>query len=71
MIKKGELYYPDKNFQKKALINNRAIYKKASANPVKFWEGLAKEIFWQKKWKKAFEHKPPYFKWFGPEGHGI
>ncbi|KKQ68279.1 MAG: Acetyl-coenzyme A synthetase [Parcubacteria group bacterium GW2011_GWC2_39_11] len=64
MIKKGELYYPDKNFQKKALINNRAIYKKASANPVKFWEGLAKEIFWQKKWKKAFEHKPPYFKWF-------
>ncbi len=26
MIKKGELYYPTKTFQKKAWINNKKIY---------------------------------------------
>ncbi len=64
LIQKNGLYYPNKDFQKKALINNKAIYKKATENPIKFWEELAREICWQKKWKKVFEHKPPYFKWF-------
>jgi acetyl-CoA synthetase len=44
---------------------NKSIYEKASQDPVKFWEDLAKEeIVWRKPWKKAFIHKPPYFKWF-------
>ncbi len=64
MIKKGNLYYPDKEFRKKALVNNRAIYKRAAKNPIKFWEDLAKDLVWFKKWNKAFVHKPPYFKWF-------
>ncbi|MCK4781301.1 acetate--CoA ligase [Candidatus Parcubacteria bacterium] len=64
MIKKGNLYYPSKDFQKKAIINNPSIYKKAERNPVKFWEDLAKELFWFKKWKKGFVHNPPYFEWF-------
>ncbi|MEK7664897.1 MAG: acetate--CoA ligase [Patescibacteria group bacterium] len=64
MIKKDDLYYPSKEFQEKALINNKAIYKKAEKNPLKFWEGLAEELKWQKKWEKVFLHKPPYFKWF-------
>jgi len=64
MIKKGNLYYPDKDFQKKALVNDKSIYKKAQKNPIKFWENLAKQLFWQKKWKRSFVHNPPYFKWF-------
>jgi len=64
MIKKGKLYYPSKDFQKKAIVNNTSIYKEAGKNPVKFWEKLAKELFWFKKWKKGFVHEPPYFKWF-------
>ncbi|MDO8436229.1 MAG: acetate--CoA ligase [bacterium] len=62
--KRGDLYYPTKEFQKKAWINNGKIYKEAEKAPIKFWEKLAKEIYWQKKWKKAFLHKPPYFEWF-------
>ena len=58
--KRGNLYYPSREFKKKAIIKDKAIYKKAAKNPIKFWEGLAKELFWQKKWKKAFVHKPPY-----------
>ncbi|MFC1663920.1 acetate--CoA ligase [Patescibacteria group bacterium] len=64
MIKKGNLYFPTKEFQKKAWIKNSSIYKKAAKDPVKFWEKLAKELFWIKPWKKAFSHNPPHFKWF-------
>ena len=64
MIKKGELYFPTKEFQKGAWLKDSKIYQKANKDPLKFWEKLAKEIFWFKKWKKAFEHSPPYFKWF-------
>jgi len=86
MLKKGDLYWPSKEFQKKAWLKDKKIYKEAEKEPVKFWEKLAKDLFWftplevskkkmdrsknpklltgLKKWKKAFEHKPPYFKWF-------
>ena len=64
MIKKGNLYFPSKEFKRSAWINNKKIYQEAEKAPVLFWEKLAKELFWFKKWKKVFEHKPPYFKWF-------
>jgi len=64
MLKKGDLYYPTKEFQKRAIISDPKIYQKALKDPIKFWEKLAKELFWFEKWKKAFEHQPPYFKWF-------
>lgn len=64
MIKKGDLYYPTKAFKGKALIKSKEIYKRAEKDPVKFWEKLAKEMHWFKKWDKAFLHEPPHFKWF-------
>jgi len=64
MIKREDLYYPTEDFKKRAWVNKEKIYKKAEKNPIKFWEKLAKELFWRKKWEKAFEHKPPYFQWF-------
>ncbi|MFC1789559.1 acetate--CoA ligase [Patescibacteria group bacterium] len=64
MIKKDNLYYPTKEFQKNAWANSDKIYKNAQKEPIKFWEKAAEEIVWKKKWKKTFEHTPPYFKWF-------
>jgi acetyl-CoA synthetase len=64
LIKKGELYFPSEKFKREAIISDEKIYEKASKDPVKFWEDLAKELFWFKSWEKAFEHEPPYFKWF-------
>ncbi len=63
-IKRGNLSFPDKEFKKRAWINNNSIYKEASKNPIKFWGKLAKELYWFKKWNKTFAHKPPYFQWF-------
>ncbi|MDP1538561.1 MAG: acetate--CoA ligase [bacterium] len=64
MQKIGELYYPTKEFKKKAWINDEKIYKEADKDPIKFWTNLAKELFWFKPWKEAFLHQPPYFQWF-------
>lgn len=64
MINKNNLYYPLKEFKKIALINDEKIYKEAEKDPVRFWESLAEKLLWQKKWQKAFEHNPPYVKWF-------
>ncbi len=64
MIKKDGLYYPTEEFKKKAWVSSPEIYKEAKKNPIKFWEKLAEELFWFKKWKKAFQHAPPFFEWF-------
>ena len=64
MIKKGNLYYPTEEFKKKAFIKDPSIYKEAENDPIKFWEKLAGELKWRKKWDKAFEKEPPYFQWF-------
>ncbi|MGB9743206.1 MAG: acetate--CoA ligase [Minisyncoccales bacterium] len=60
----GEYYYPNEDFKKRAVINDEKIYQLASADPIKFWEDLAAQLYWEKKWGKVFEHKPPYFQWF-------
>jgi len=64
MLKKNNLYFPSREFQQKAWLKDNKIYQQANKEPVKFWEKLAKKLFWFKKWKKTFEHKPPYFQWF-------
>jgi len=64
MLKKGNLYFPTKEFQKRAWLKDKKIYKEAEKDPVKFWEKLAGELFWFKPWEKGFLHKPPYFQWF-------
>jgi acetyl-CoA synthetase len=64
MIKKGNLFFPSLEIKKRANLNSKKIYKEAQKNPIRFWENLAKELFWYKKWRKGFLHKPPYFQWF-------
>ena len=64
IIKKGELFYPSKGHQREACFRDKKLYKESFRNPISFWEKLAKTIYWRKKWKKVFEHKIPYFKWF-------
>ncbi len=64
MIKKGNLYFPTKEIKNSAWVKDKKIYKQAEKNPIKFWEDLAGKLFWHKKWRKTFLHKPPYFQWF-------
>jgi len=62
--KRQGVYYPTKEFKKQAWINNKSIYKKGAWSSKRFWDKLARDLVWIKKWRRTFVHKPPYFKWF-------
>jgi acetyl-CoA synthetase len=62
--KKRNLFFPTEKIKQRAWLKDKKIYRKASKDPVKFWDDLAKELIWSKKWKKTFSHNPPFFSWF-------
>ena len=63
--KKGKMFWPSKEMKEIAWLKDSRIYKEAEKNPVKFWAKLAEQgISWDKKWKKDYEEKIPFFKWF-------
>ena len=65
VVKKGRKFWPTKEMKKIANLTDSKIYDKAAKNPVKFWEGLAREgLTWEKEWDKAYVEKLPYFEWF-------
>jgi acetyl-CoA synthetase len=65
IVKKGKGWVPSKEMKKIAWVKSASVYKEAEKNPIKFWEKLAKQgISWESGWKKAYEEKLPYFKWF-------
>jgi len=60
----NDLYYPTEEFKKQAILNDEKIYQLAAADPIKFWANLAEKLFWEKKWDRVYEQKPPYIQWF-------
>jgi acetyl-CoA synthetase len=64
LLKEKRKFPPPREFVRRANINRPSIYAQAARNPVRFWEGFAKELDWFKPWKKGLEWKAPYAKWF-------
>jgi acetyl-CoA synthetase len=64
LLREKRKFPPPKGFAKRALVNKASVYTAAAGNPVRFWEGKARELRWLKPWKKALEWKPPYARWF-------
>ena len=64
LLKEKRKFPPPKEFAKRANVSKASIYKEAARNPVKFWEGWARELYWFKPWKKVLEWKLPDAKWF-------
>ncbi len=62
------VFTPSKEFSKKARISSMAqykrLYKESIEKPATFWAREAKELVWQKPWKKVLDWKPPFAKWF-------
>lgn len=40
------------------------LYQQSIANPEAFWEKIANELYWFKKWDKVLNWKWPYARWF-------
>jgi len=66
--KESRKFPPAKDFSQKSHISSSAQYKKmralAEKNPANFWSKQAKDLHWQKPFKKVLEWKFPFAKWF-------
>jgi acetyl-CoA synthetase len=62
------VFRPAKAFAEKARIKNiaqyRRMYRESIKQPAKFWTREARELSWQKPWRKVVQWKAPFAKWF-------
>ena len=63
------VFYPSKDFSKRAHVKSMADYRKlyneSIKSPEKYWAREAKnELVWTKPWKKVLQWKEPFAKWF-------
>jgi acetyl-CoA synthetase len=62
------VFKPPRHFSRRARIKSlgqyRRMYRESMRQPAKFWAREASELVWRAKWKKVFEWKPPFAKWF-------
>jgi acetyl-CoA synthetase len=68
ILKESRQFKPGKEFSKKSHISSMPTYAKmrssAAKNPTAFWAKQAKELHWQKPFKKTLNWKFPFVKWF-------
>ncbi|HEV8378251.1 MAG TPA: acetate--CoA ligase [Tepidisphaeraceae bacterium] len=64
----NRVFAPPAHLAKRAWIKSRQqydqMYRESIDQPEKFWERIASELHWFKRWEKVLEWKPPYAKWF-------
>jgi len=56
--------FPPPNGFARAANAHKNVYTQARRDPVKFWEGMASELVWKKKWRQGLSFKAPDAKWF-------
>ena len=64
LMDENRKFKPARSFVRQANVNKQSIYTTAGKNPVKFWEKMASELVWKKKWTKGLDFKAPDAKWF-------
>jgi acetyl-CoA synthetase len=62
IFKEKRLFYPPEPFAKEALATTE-IYERAK-DPETFWEGMASELSWYRKWDRVLDWKEPHAMWF-------
>jgi acetyl-CoA synthetase len=64
LLSEKRTFAPPKAFAAKANAKSSALYAKGAKNPEAYWAEWAKQLTWDKPWKKVLEWKPPHAKWF-------
>ncbi|WP_298685856.1 acetyl-coenzyme A synthetase N-terminal domain-containing protein, partial [uncultured Methanomethylovorans sp.] len=57
-------FTPSPDFSGNANINDHDIYQKAARDLEGFWDELAHDIHWFRKWDKVLDWQPPHAQWF-------
>ena len=60
----GEIVPPASLVKRAYLQDFEGAYRESMESPERFWEGVALELEWSKRWDKVFEWNYPSFKWF-------
>jgi acetyl-CoA synthetase len=67
-LKETRVFKPAPGFAKEARIASlgqyRRMHRESIHQPEKFWAREARELTWQRPWKKVLQWKPPFAKWF-------
>ncbi len=65
LLKVKEKYEPPKDVVERAWIKDyESLYQESLKDREAFWEKIAQELHWFKKWDKVLEWNFPYAKWF-------
>ena len=65
LLEEGASFAPSQEFVGSALISDTAVWDRADADPVGFWEEQARELVWAKPWDTALDDSnPPFYDWF-------
>ena len=68
MIKESKIFYPNPEKVKKSVAGSiekfNELLKLSWDNPEKFWDDVARELWWLHPWEKTFEGSLPDFRYF-------
>ncbi len=68
VMQEDRLFPPSDEFRSKSKINSlesyQALWDKAKADPIKFWDEYAKELHWFEPYTEVLEWNEPFAKWF-------
>jgi len=64
LLSEKRSFAPPKGFAAHANAKSAALYAKGAKDPEAFWADWAKQLTWDKPWKKVLDWKPPHAKWF-------
>jgi acetyl-CoA synthetase len=64
LLTENRKFPPSEEFKRSARVSTPELYEEAARDPVAFWERMAGELQWIRKWDKALDWKPPHAQWF-------
>ncbi len=64
LLTENRKFPPSEEFKKSARVCSSELYEEAARDSVAFWERMAGELQWIRKWDKALDWKPPHAQWF-------
>ena len=60
-----ESFPPPEEFARDAVLNDPAVYERAAADPLAWWEEQARGLEWFDEWQTTLDDSnPPFYKWF-------
>ncbi len=60
-----ESFPPPEEFARDAVLNDPAVYERAAADPLAWWEEQARALDWFDEWQTTLDDSdPPFYKWF-------